>query len=166
MERSSYIELRTFLLQEVKRFANDARKIRGVYRIALVGSLMTDKPNPKDADLLVTNDAQIDIAALCRLARRLKGRGQSRNSGADIFLCNSEGKYLGRTCSWKECHPRVACRGSNCGKGGRICNDLDVVRLDSRIIVEPPLEIWPTMVARRQVPMDVQKELLDDSVAA
>ena len=46
--------LREFLLREVLRFVRTASTIPGVTRIALVGSLATMKPNPKDADVLVS----------------------------------------------------------------------------------------------------------------
>jgi hypothetical protein len=57
-------------------------------RIALFGSLVTDKPVPKDADVLVTIDATMDLASLARLGRRLKGAAQTINLGADIFLAD------------------------------------------------------------------------------
>ena len=77
-----------------------ARNIRGVRRIALVGSLATANANPKDADLLIWIDDDADLASLAAVGRQLKGRAQSRNSGADIFLADTDGRYLGRTCHW------------------------------------------------------------------
>jgi predicted nucleotidyltransferase len=80
--------IREFLLSEVLRFVERARTCPGVRRIALVGSLARDKDNPKDADVLVTVDDDADLTSLATAGRRLKGRAQSRNSGADIFLAN------------------------------------------------------------------------------
>ena len=58
---SSELTLRDALLAEVRFFVERARSCPGVRRIALVGSLATDKQNPKDADLLVTVDDDADL---------------------------------------------------------------------------------------------------------
>ena len=99
--------LREFLLREVLRFVRTASTIPGVTRIALVGSLATMKANPKDADVLVSVTDDVDLARLATAGRTLKGRAQTRNSGADIFLADSEG-CIGRICHWRECWPRRA----------------------------------------------------------
>ena len=93
--------LRAALLKEVGRFVERARHLAGVERIALIGSLTTPKEHPKDADVLTTISNDVDLAALATVARKLKGAGQRRNSGADVFLCNKAGDYLGRTCSYR-----------------------------------------------------------------
>ena len=41
------------LLDALRRFVVAARQIAGVRRIALLGSIVTTKPNPKDIDVLV-----------------------------------------------------------------------------------------------------------------
>src|ERR1700739_214103 len=64
---------RRHLLRAVLAFVRAARSSPGVLRIALLGSLATDKPVPKDADLLVTIDAAMDLSSLARFGRRLKG---------------------------------------------------------------------------------------------
>jgi len=87
----------------------------GVERVALVGSICTTKPNPKDVDILVTISPSVDMEKLATLGRKLKGKMQGIGSGADIFLADLDGQYLGRTCSWKECLPRVSCEALNCG---------------------------------------------------
>jgi hypothetical protein len=128
----------------------------------LIGSLTTHKPNPKDADVLVSIERKADIARLAALGRKLKGQGQQFNLGADIFLASSDGEYLGRTCSYRECHPRVSCRGSSCGAGKYVCDDLRVVTLSPSLIAEPPLELWPQRVARCELPADTAS-LLSES---
>src|SRR5437762_11283067 len=77
--------IRSFLLSEVVRFVRHARSCPGVRRIALVGSLVRDKHDPKDADVLVTVGDDADLASLATAGRGLKGRAQSRNKGADVF---------------------------------------------------------------------------------
>src|SRR5271165_5424610 len=65
---------RRHLLRAVLAFV---RASPGVLRIALLGSLATDKPVPKDADVLVTIDAAMDLSSLARFGRRLKGTAQT-----------------------------------------------------------------------------------------
>jgi predicted nucleotidyltransferase len=48
-------------------------RIAGVLCIALLGSLATTKPRPKDADLLVTVRDAADLVLLAAAGRKLKG---------------------------------------------------------------------------------------------
>jgi predicted nucleotidyltransferase len=52
---------REHLLRGVRRFVREVIRLPGVQRIALVGSLTTDKSNPKDADVLVSVSADADL---------------------------------------------------------------------------------------------------------
>src|ERR1700747_2366324 len=101
----------------------------GVRRIALLGSLATAKAIPKDVDLLVTVERAMDLSPLARAGRRLKGLAQTINLGADIFLADTAGHYLGRICHYRECHPRVACRAQHCGLRTHLNDDLHIVTL-------------------------------------
>ncbi|MCL5959805.1 MAG: hypothetical protein M1358_10940, partial [Chloroflexi bacterium] len=82
---------RSKLIAEAVAFARTASQLPGVVRIALIGSLTTCKPDPKDADLLVTVTDDADLAPLATVGRKLKGRAQSLNRGADIFLADPRG---------------------------------------------------------------------------
>jgi hypothetical protein len=64
--------LREFLLREVLRFVRTASTSPGVTRTALVGSLATTKPNPKDADVLVSVTDDVDLARLATAGRTLR----------------------------------------------------------------------------------------------
>jgi predicted nucleotidyltransferase len=68
--------IRAFLLAEVRRFVERACTCLGVRRIALVGSLTTDKENPKDADVLITVDDDADLTPLATLGRKLTRRAE------------------------------------------------------------------------------------------
>jgi len=153
---------RRFLLGEVLRFVRSARRCPGVTRISLVGSLATAKANPKDADVLVTVADNADLTPLATAGRRLKGRAQGQSAGADIFLASPVGKYIGRICSWRECRPfiRVACDAAHCGARAFLHDDLQVVTLDSKLIAAPPIDLWPTVTRRAEVPADVESLLL------
>ena len=96
--RPSVPNPRPHLLNAVLSFVLAARSTPGVVRIALLGSLATDKPVPKDAGVLVTIDAAMDLDPLARLGRRLQGTAQTINLGADIFLADAAGRYMGRIC--------------------------------------------------------------------
>jgi hypothetical protein len=152
-------EPRAFLLAEVLAFVRAASTCAGVRRIALVGSLATDKPIPKDADVLVTLDEGLDLAELAPIARRLKGRCNSINRAADTFLCEPDGRYIGRVCGYRECHPRAACIALSCGRPGQrnhLNDDLQDVTLSQALIQDPPLVLWPKVVRRGVVPADVE----------
>jgi hypothetical protein len=114
--RSSVAEPRRALLLAVCSFVRAASVCPGVLRIALIGSLVTNKSIPKDADVLVTIDDAMDLSDLARAGRRLKGFAQTINLGADIFLADANECYLGRICQYRECHPRVACLAQHCGR--------------------------------------------------
>lgn len=159
-DRSSS-EVRTTLLELAADFVRSARTCPGVARIALVGSMVTSKPRPKDVDLLVTVTADLEMPRLAKVARRLKGTAQSRlNSGADVFLADASGQYLGRVCHYRERHRRVLCRARHCGAIPHLADDLDAVSLSAQLIATPPIELWPSVVARVAVPADVEHRLL------
>jgi hypothetical protein len=154
--------IRDFLLSEVLHFVERARGCSGVRRIALVGSLASDKEDPKDADVMVTVEDDADLTALATAGRRLRGRAQSRNKGADIFLADPSDNYIGRTCHWRECYPglRASCDARHCGRRAFLHDDLDAVTLDAALVKAPPLELWPTVVRRAQLPSDVETQLV------
>jgi len=150
--------VRAQLLDGVLGFVRSAVKLIGVRRIALVGSIVTDRTDPKDVDLLVSVADGADLAPLAALARRLKGRAQSMNRGADVFLADERGNYLGRACSWKTCQAgvRASCDAQHCGRRAYLHDDLATVRLSEALVSAPPLELWPVVVRRCAVPADVE----------
>jgi hypothetical protein len=154
--------VREFLLSEALKFVRTVGRLPGIRRIALVGSLLTDKPEPKDIDLLVTVEAGCDLAPLAAAGRKLKGRAQGWNRGADIFLADPEGRYIGRTCNWRECAPgiRLACKAQHCGKRHFLNDDLQVVKLSSELTLSPLLELWPSTISRAALPRDVEAVLV------
>ncbi|MEZ5308278.1 MAG: hypothetical protein R2684_14125 [Pyrinomonadaceae bacterium] len=135
---------REYLLLGVKKFVEEASKLEGVRRIALVGSLTTYKSEPKDADVLVTVDDDVDMKTLATLGRRLKNC-LPISSGADIFLSNERNEYLGRTCRFRECSDHHRCEGFLCyqGKANWIQDDFQNVKLPEKLIVDPPVVLWP-----------------------
>jgi hypothetical protein len=93
---------------------------------------------------------------LARLGRKLQGRTQQIDHGADIFLANVRGGYIGRTCHWKECRPgiRVDCDALNCGKRHYLHDDLKTISLSEEVI-RTSLELWPALERREGTPMDL-----------
>jgi len=156
------LTIRAALLAEVRQFVERARLIPGVRRIALIGSLTTHKDNPKDADVLVTVDDDADLAQLATAGRKLKGHAQTRNKGADIFLADPSSNYIGRICHWRECRPgiRASCDARHCARRAFLHDDLDDVTLDLSLIKTPPLELWPNIVRRVELPGDVETLLV------
>jgi len=127
--------------------------------MALIGSLTTAKPLPKDADVFVTIEDGLDLGPLASAARRLKGTAQQMNLGADIFLANAQGRYVGRICLAIAIRA-VACRAQHCGREAHLNDDLQVVTLASTLMASPPVELWPEIRRRVPVPGDVEELLL------
>jgi predicted nucleotidyltransferase len=150
------------LLAEALAFVQAASRLQGVTRIALIGSLTTEEPDPKDADLLVTVTDDMDPAPLARLGRKLQGHAQSFARGGEVFLADPRGHYLGRTCPWKQCGPgiRTSCDALHCGRRPYLHDDLETISLDESLTLAPPIELWPQIVVRVPVPPDVEQELL------
>jgi predicted nucleotidyltransferase len=153
---------RARLIAEALAFVQAARQLPGVIRIALIGSLTTDEPEPKDVDVLVTVTDEADLAPLATLGRKLAGHAQSFNRGGDVFLADPAGNYLGRTCPWKQCGPgiRMSCDALHCGRRPYLHDDLEAVRLPKDLIAAPPIELWPQVVARVPLPEDVEQGLI------
>lgn len=153
---------REVLLTEVRDFVVAAAECAGVRRIALVGSLATTKPLPKDADVLVTLDPDLDLEELAPIGRRLKGRCNTINLTADVFLTETGGSYIGRICGYRECRARTACEARSCRMGGRhrLNDDLHLVTLAPALIAAPPFDLWPQVVRRAEPPEDVERLLL------
>jgi predicted nucleotidyltransferase len=154
--------LRSQFLEEVLLFVQAASKLAGVTRIALIGSLATDKPKPQDVDMLVTVTDEADLAPLAALGRKLHGHCQSLGAGAEVFLADPRGTHLGRTCPWRQCEPgiRKSCDALHCGRRHYLHDDLQALRLPQDLVAAPPIELWPAIVARVPVPEDVERELL------
>ncbi len=152
------------LLRAVLAFVRDSRHLPGVRRIALLGSLTTSKAIPKDVDLLVEVADEMSLEVLARLTRQLLGKTMQTGDGcgADVFLCDPQGKYIGRICSWKTCAPgiRQSCQAQHCGRRKYLSDDLQNVHLDPALVTEPPLELWPEIIARTELPDDVREELI------
>jgi hypothetical protein len=118
----SRANVRDSLLEAALWFVRAAAQLSGVRRIAFVGSILSRRQRSKDIDLLVYVADDADLVPLASTARRLQGRLQSQNRGADVFLADEQHRYWGRTCSWKLCQPgiRASCDALHCGAGGRI----------------------------------------------
>jgi len=153
---------RARLIVEALAFVQAARQLPGVTRIALIGSLATDEPEPKDADLLVTVADDMNLTPLATLGRKIQGHAQSFNRGADVFLADPRGNYLGRTCPWKQCGPgiRAGCDALHCGRRPYLHDDLETICLSKDVIMAPPIELWPQVVARVAAPEDLEQALL------
>jgi len=155
--------LRERLLAAVIPFVCAAYQVEGVRRIALIGSLTTTKPDPKDIDLLVTVDDSTDLTSLATYGRQLLGRTlQCDHSGCDVFLATPRHRYLGRLCQWKVCQfgERLRCDAQHCGQRPYLHDDLRTIRLPQSLLVAPPLELWPIIVDRVGIPVDVEQTLI------
>ena len=153
-------DVRRTLLSLTLDFVRGTRTLAGVTRIAMLGSLLGSTLYPKDADLLVTITSEVDFNRLAALGRRLKGRAQAINSGADIFLADDSPQYVGRICHYRECFPRRACQARNCGAVRHLSDDLDILTLTPEIVNHPPLLVHPRVEASIPIPTDVLELLI------
>ena len=146
---------RRWLLEAVRLFVERASRLEGVEWIALMGSLTSQKANPKDADVLVSIRPETDMGKLAAIGRGLKGRCQNVNRGADIFLAQ-DGRYLGRTCRHREVFHRVACENFGCSSDRpHLCDTSLVFRLADSLVADPPIRLWPEFKASVKAPEDV-----------
>lgn len=153
---------REHLLRAGATFVKSISALPGVIRIAVVGSITTDKRSPKDIDFLVTVAESMELDQIAAAGRRLKGSAQTKNLGADIFLVDEYNQYIGRTCGWKACAPgiRIACRADNCGARKCLNDDLTDLMLSNDLINRPPLVLWPRPEIKIKLPKDVVQILL------
>ena len=98
--------------------------------------------------------------------KEAQGGCSNINLGADIFLADVTGRYLGRICHYRECHPRVACLAQHCGRREHLNDDLHVVTLSKELLAGPPVDLWPNVIRRITVPADVEALLLTESQAS
>lgn len=149
---------RAGLLDGLQRFVSGARSVAGVRKIALVGSIVTAKLNPKDIDLLVVVTDDADLTRLAMHARRLQGHAQSLNRGADVFLASERGDYIGRICRWKDCRPgiRQSCDAQHCGRRPHLHDDLGALTLSKSVIAAPPVTLWPAVERCGRLPPDLE----------
>jgi len=155
-------DLRKIMFAEVRRFVRFARDLPGLQRIALIGSLASDKEFPKDIDLLVTIADDCDLAPLATLGRQLAGHLAAHSAGADVFLASPDGEYLGRICHWKRCGRgiRASCDALSCGVRHFLHDDLRSIRLSKELISQPPVQLWPEVAAVSACPSDVVEQLI------
>ena len=153
-------QMRERLLSYLPWFVSRAARISGVRRVNLLGSITTHKQNPKDIDFLVEVEDEADLQPLAKLGRQMQGRTQQMNRGADIFLANPEGQYIGRTCHWKDCGLgiRVSCDALSCSKRHYLHDDLEAINL-SATTVQSAFELWPSLAHAPELPEDVKKIL-------
>jgi hypothetical protein len=152
---------RAALIDLAGTFVGEAVRIPGVARVAVIGSITTTKPDPKDIDLLLAVGASCNLALLALPARRLMGAAQSLGRGADIFLSSPQFEYLGRVCEWRDCRPgvRLRCDARHCGVRKYLHDDLDAVRLPKTLLRSPPVILWPKFHCDGPLPEDLECRL-------
>ncbi|MEW6005297.1 MAG: hypothetical protein AB1695_08285 [Stygiobacter sp.] len=160
-------QYRKNIIQLIYEFYISCIKINDVKRIALIGSITTNKQKPHDVDLLLTIPDDLDLTHLAKISRRLQGRSAQIGGGADIFLANLNNEYIGRICSWKICKfgVRLRCDADNCGKREYLHDDLSVVKLSKELIDFPPLILSSNIVQNSSIPLDLEEGLIKKIVS-
>jgi predicted nucleotidyltransferase len=83
------------LLDGLRRFVVSARQIAGVQRIAVLGSIVTTKPDPKDIDVLVGVADDADLTPLATCSRRCRGTHRVSIVAPTCFSPTSAAPTLG-----------------------------------------------------------------------
>lgn len=150
---------REALLLAARWCVDEIKNLDEVIQVALIGSVCTNKPNPKDIDLLVTVRPGSDLTRLARLNRKTQGRIQQGLCSAEIFVAE-DGRYVGRICRYREPWPRVIC-GNNklvCDLHKEfLCNTSNNFTLSQSLIDTPPIILYPKFSASANVPDDVRQ---------
>jgi hypothetical protein len=158
--------VRPTLLAEAAAFVGAASRLPGVRRIALVGSIATDKAFPKDVDLLVTVDDEADLDPLGNAGPPADGATPEHRAGSGRRRVpgRSSRPLPGPNVSLKRCGPgiRVSCDAEHCGRRASLHDDLQTVRLPHTTVASPPVEVWPRPILHAAgVAHDVREFLLD-----
>ncbi len=152
--------MRERLLQELPWFVKAVAKVPGVRKISLLGSITTDKKNPKDIDFLVMIEDTADLEPLARLGRKLSGHAMQFGHGGDVFVSDIQGTYIGRTCHWSDCRPgiRRSCDALHCGRRQYLHDDLKALTLNDEAM-RNAVELWPQLERRSGLPSDLESVL-------
>jgi hypothetical protein len=154
---ASRANVRDSLLEAALWFVQAAAQLSEVQRIVLIGSILSDRQSPerrrptgvrcrrcrsRTAGGTPAPRAAPEPEPLCR---RILGRRATPVFGSDLFL---------------EVVPARDSRLSDalhCGRRPHLHDDLATIRLPDSLIAAPPLELWPIVVRRCQVPADVER---------
>ena len=150
---------RSVLLDCTVWFVEEIIRIDGIIRVALIGSICTNKRNINDIDILITIRDGMDITRIATQKRKLQGRIQRGSLGADVFLAEN-GKYIGRPCNYKKPWVRVVCASNNntCDLDRPfLCDTSRNIRLSNTVINDPPIILWPEATANITIPHDIKK---------
>ena len=150
---------RSVILDCAQWFVGEIKKLDGIKRVALIGSICTDKKNPRDIDILITIHEGTDIKRIATLKRKLQGRIQRGSLGADVFLVEN-GQYIGRPCQYKEPWVRVVCASDKnvCSLGRPfLCDTSQNFQLSKDVVDNPPIILWPEARADIEIPCDIKE---------
>jgi len=86
------------------------RRMAGEGRTIVFSSHILDEVERLAENVLVVVADDADLAQSATASRRLQGHAQSFNRGADVFLADERGTYIGRTCHWKDAGPAYGSR--------------------------------------------------------
>ena len=150
-------EPRRALLLAVCSFVRAARICPGVLRIALIGSLVTNKPIPKDADVLVTIDDTTDLTGLARAASAPQGVCSNHQPSSLMRLGVTSDAFASIASAIRAWHasPSIA-------DAAPTSTMTHVVTLSKELLAAPPIDLWPDVVRRLKVPPDVEALLLTE----
>lgn len=123
-------------IQAAQHFASKAKNLASVHEVVLCGSMATGDPYPGDIDLAVVLANLNELPRLARCCRQIS----STTHAWEVFIFNSNRKYLGRICHKRECPASYPCDAQDCGKTPHLRN-IHGFRFDQKLFFAPELKV-------------------------
>gem|GEM_PF-791352 len=123
-------------IQAAQRFASKAKNLPTVREVVLCGSMAAGDPYPGDIDLAVVLSNLDDLPQLARFCRQIS----SATHAWEVFIFNTDRKYLGRICHKRECPARYPYDALDCGKTPYLRN-IRGFRFDKNLFLAPELKL-------------------------
>jgi predicted nucleotidyltransferase len=122
--------------QAAQHFASKAKNLVSVGEVVLCGSMAAGDPYPSDVDLAVVLSHLDELSRLARFCRQIS----STTHAWEVFVFNTDRKYLGRICHKRECPGRYPCDAMDCGKKPHLRN-IRGFRFDPHLFLAPELKV-------------------------
>ena len=116
--------------------ANKVKILSSVQEVVLCGSMASDDPYPQDIDLAVVLSNLSELPQLARFCRQIS----SVTHAWEVFVFDTNRKYLGRICHKRECPGQRYCDAPDCGRTPHLHN-IRGFRFDPAQFLSPALQV-------------------------
>ncbi|WP_240414673.1 zinc-ribbon domain containing protein [Paenibacillus periandrae] len=123
-------------MKAAQDLANKVKGLHSVQEIVLCGSMAAGDLYPSDLDMAVVLSAEDELPHLAKYCRQVS----STTHAWEVFVFNTERKYLGRICHKRECPARYPCDAKDCGKKQHLRN-IWGFHFDPLLFLAPDLKV-------------------------